>query len=136
MQVKIQRQLTVVLENYPGRLAAVTTVVAKQNINIEALSLIDTIEQGVIRLIASDSTYCKNLLEKAGFYVIEANVLSVELTNIPGQLLLLTMTLAEARINLEYIYGSTIDSSDKISLILKVSDLSQAYNTIASLEAN
>ena len=136
MQVKIQRQLTVVLENYPGRLAAVTTVVAKQNINIEALSLIDTIEQGVIRLIASDPTHCKNLLEEAGFYVIEANVLSVELTNIPGQLLLLTMTLAEARINLEYIYGSTIDSSDKISLILKVSDLSQAYQTIASLEEN
>ena len=136
MQVKIQRQLTVALENYPGRLAAVTTVIAKHNINIEALSLIDTIEQGVIRLIASDPTYCKSFLVSEGFYVIEANVLGVELTNIPGQLLLLTTTLAEAGINLEYIYGSTIGTTDKMRLMLKVSDLNQAYQIITVLEEN
>ena len=136
MQVKIQRQLTVALENYPGRLAAVTTVIAKHSINIEALSLIDTIEQGVIRLVTSDPTYCKSLLVEAGFYVIEADVLGVELTNIPGQLLLLTMALAEAEINLEYIYGSTIDTSDQMRLMLKVSDLKQAYQIITALEEN
>jgi hypothetical protein len=136
MQVEIQRQLTVVLENYPGRLAAVTTVLDRHHINIKALSLIDTIEQGVIRLIASDPSHCKSLLTAAGFYVIEANVLSVELTNIPGQLLLLTTTLAEAKINLEYIYGSATTASDKINLILKVSDLNQAHAILAASEVN
>ena len=84
MQAKIQRQLTVALENYPGRLAAVATVIVKNSINIEALSIIDTIEQGVIRLITSAPKYCKKLLVEAGFYVIEADVVAVELTNIPG----------------------------------------------------
>ena len=136
MQAKIQRQLTVALENYPGRLAAVATVIVKNSINIEALSIIDTIEQGVIRLITSAPKYCKKLLVEAGFYVIEADVVAVELTNIPGQLLILTMALAKAGINLEYTYGSTIDTSEKMCLILKVSDLNQAYKIIRELEEN
>lgn len=134
MQVTIHRQLTIALENYPGRLAAVTTLLAKHNINIEALSLIDTIEQGVIRLTASDPSYCKSLLVEAGFYVIEADILGIELSNIPGQLSLLTTALAGAGINLEYTYGSTINTSNKMRLMLKVSDLKKAHEIITGLE--
>ena len=134
MQAKIQRQLTVALENYPGRLAAVTKAISKQNINIEALSLLDTIEQGVIRLVTSEPTLCKNLLVQEGFYVIEADVLVVELTNIPGQLLQLTAALAENEFNLEYTYGSTVEIGGKMRLVLKVSDLNRAYQIVAALE--
>ena len=59
MNFKIERQLTVALENYPGRLAAVSSTIAEKGINIEALSLIDSIEQGLIRLITSEPSTCK-----------------------------------------------------------------------------
>ncbi|MBW4634406.1 MAG: ACT domain-containing protein [Iphinoe sp. HA4291-MV1] len=134
MHFKIQRQLTVALENYPGRLAAVSTTIAKQNINIEAISVIDTIEQAVIRLVTSDPTSCKTLLVKEGFYVIEADVLAVELTDNPGQLARMSQALAAAKINIEYTYGSTIRSGENIRLILKVSDLGKACEVLAQIK--
>lgn len=134
MEANIRRQLTVALENYPGRLAAVSAAIALNDINIEALSLIDTIEQGSIRLVTSDPASCKALLVGEGLYVIEADVLEVELTNIPGQLSQLTKILAGAGINIEYVYGSTSDREKKMRLILKVSDLKKAHHIVSQLE--
>ncbi len=136
MHFKIQRQLTVALENYPGRLAAVSTTIAKERINIEAISLLDNIDQGVIRLVASDSANCKTLLVKEGFYVIEADVLAIELTDSPGQLALLSHALAAAKINIEYIYGSTIRAGENMRLMVKVSDLGKACQVLAELTEN
>jgi hypothetical protein len=134
MQFTIKRQLTVALENYPGRLAAISTAIAEQGINIEALCLIDNIEQGLIRLVTDESAKCKNILLEEGLYVIEADVLTVELTDNFGQLAKLTQALAAAKINIEYTYGSNIRSGEKMRLLLKVSDLSLACETIAQIE--
>jgi hypothetical protein len=136
MHFKIQRQLTVALENYPGRLAAVSTTIAKGRINIEAISLLDCIDQGVIRLVASDPTNCKTLLVKEGFYVIEADVLAIELTDNPGQLALLSHALAAAKINIEYIYGSNVHPGENMRLMVKVSDLGKACQVLAELTEN
>ena len=80
MKFTIQRQLTVALENYPGRLAAISKVRSEHNINIEALSLVDNIEQDFIRLITSKPSTCKNLLVEEGFYIIEADVIALGTT--------------------------------------------------------
>jgi len=136
MQVEIKRQLTIALENYPGRLAAVSSAIAKLDINIEAISLIDNIEQGVIRLIASDPLQCRTGLAEQGFYIIEADVLAVSLTNWPGQLSRLSHTLAQAGINIEYTYGSTVTAGDPMRLMLKVSELQRAHQILAELEDN
>ncbi len=134
MDCVIRRQLTIALENYPGRLAAVSTLIAKQTINIEALTLIDTIEQGVIRLLVSDPATCKAVLADAGFYVIEADVLVVDLHDHLGQLALVSRALAETQINIDYAYGSVPRAGDITRIVFKVSDLEQAHATLANLE--
>ncbi len=133
MNFTTQRQLTVALENYPGRLATVTSIISQQDINIMAISLVDNIEQGVIRLISSEPAICKSLLVKEGLYVIEAEVLAIELTDSPGQLARLTQALGSAQINIEYTYGSTVRPDDKMRLILKVSDLKKACQILTEL---
>jgi hypothetical protein len=134
MQVTTKRQLTVALENYPGRLAAVSTTIAQEGINIEAISLVDSIEQGLIRLVTSKPSICKALLVKQGFYVIEADVLAVEVIDSLGQLSRLTDALATAKINIEYTYGSTTRPGEKMRLMLKVSDLSKACEVLGQIK--
>jgi hypothetical protein len=136
MHCQTQRQLTIALENYPGRLAAMSSAIANQGINIEALSLIDSIEQGLIRIIASEPSKCKTLLVSQGFYVIEADVITVEITDGLGQLARLTQAIADAKINIEYTYGSSTRPGEKMRLILKVSDLDKAYQVITAIEEN
>ncbi|MDJ0617715.1 MAG: ACT domain-containing protein [Calothrix sp. MO_192.B10] len=134
MKFTIQRQLTVALENYPGRLAAVSKVISEHNINIEAISLVDNIEQGVIRLITSEPTTCKNLLLQEGFYVIEADVIALEIIDSPGLLARIAKALADAKINIEYTYGSTVSSGEKMRLMVKVSDVKNASQILSALE--
>jgi hypothetical protein len=134
MHCQTQRQLTIALENYPGRLAAMSSAIANQGINIEALSLIDSIEQGLIRIVTSEPAECKKILVAQGFYVIEADVIIVEITDDLGQLARLTQAIAAAKINLEYTYGSSTRPGEKMRLILKVSDLDKAYQIITAIE--
>jgi hypothetical protein len=134
MKFTILRQLTVALENYPGRLAAVSKVISKHNINIEAISLVDNIEQGVIRLITSEPTTCKNVLVQEGFYVIEADVLALETIDSPGLLASIAQALADAKINIEYTYGSAVSSGGGMQLMVKVSDVNNASQILSALE--
>jgi hypothetical protein len=134
MHCQIQRQLTIALENYPGRLAAVSRAIANLGVNIEAISLIDSIEQGLIRIVTSESQICKKELVSQGFYVIEADVIIVEITDGLGQLARLTQAIATAKINIEYTYGSTTRPGEKMRLVLKVSDLDKAYQVITTIE--
>lgn len=133
MNCTIRRQLTIALENYPGRLAAVSALIAKHDINIEALTLIDNIEQGVIRLLVNDPVACKALLIDAGFYVIEADVLIVDLQDDLGQLASVSRALADAKINIDYAYGSVAKAKDLTRIVFKVSDLEHARETVANL---
>ncbi|MGF1498459.1 MAG: ACT domain-containing protein [Elainellaceae cyanobacterium] len=134
MHAEIRRQLTIALENYPGRLAAVSALVAKHQINIEALTVIDNIEQGVIRLVTSDPTTCRSVLEEAGFYVIEAEVLVVDVVDRLGQLASMTQALADAKINIDYAYGSGDRPGAPTRVIFKVSDITQAQMLLNELE--
>lgn len=134
MHFTIQRQLTIALENFPGRLAAVGTLLAKQGVNIEAITVIDNVEQGVIRLVTSEPALGKTLLDEEGLYVIEADVLAVELTDNPGQLAVLSQALGAAQINIDYAYGSAIHAGEKMRLMVKVSDLSKACQVLAQIE--
>ena len=75
MRIHLERQITVAIENQPGQLARVSELLAGRSVNIEAIAVIDSIEQGVIRLITSDPQLSRQLLREAGFYVIEGDVL-------------------------------------------------------------
>ncbi|MBW4699907.1 MAG: hypothetical protein KME03_18815 [Aphanocapsa lilacina HA4352-LM1] len=134
MDYSIERQLSVALENRPGVLAAIGWTLAGEQVSIEALSVLDTIEQGVVRLVTSDPQRCKDILMRQGFYVIEADVLAIRLTDSPGALARLCQALADASVNIAYAYGSVPCPGELTRLMVKVSHLERACQVIAALE--
>ena len=132
MKYAVQRQLSIAIENQPGRLAAISRTLAEQSINIRDLTVVDNVEQGMIRLITSDAEKCKAVLGKLGLYIVEADVLEVILTDTPGQLAVFSQALADAQINIDYAYGSEDKSQEHIRLILKVSNLPKACQVISA----
>jgi hypothetical protein len=132
MKYAVHRQLSIAIENQPGRLAAISRALAEQSVNIRDLSVVDNVEQGMIRLVTSDAAKCKAVLTKLGLYVVEADVLEVILTDTPGKLALLSQALADAQINIDYAYGSEDRSQDHIRIIMKVSNLQKAGQVISA----
>ena len=133
MDCSIQRQLSVAIENQPGRLAAVCRALAARNINVRNLTVVDNIEQGMIRLIPSDLALCRSILADVGLYVVEAEVLVIILKDIPGQLAHIAEALGQHQINIDYIYGTEDSTESEMRLVLKVSQLAKARDVILAL---
>jgi hypothetical protein len=133
MQIHLQRQLSVAIENAPGRLAAVSALLADRGINIEALSVINNVEQGMLRMLVSDAGSARGILEGAGFSVIEADVLNVELTDRLGKLARLTAALAAANINIEYAYATVDHAGARTRLVLKTTHPRKALHLLEAL---
>ena len=133
MQYSIQRQLSIALENKPGRLATIAGLMARQGINIRDLCVIDNIEQGVIRLIPSDPAACRDLLKQANYFVVEADVLVLILKDYPGQMETVCEALDEAGVNVEYAYGSEDAKEEEARIVFKVSNMAEAIRVISGL---
>ena len=133
MHCEVARQLSIAIENQPGRLASVCHLLAEHHINIRDLTVVDTIEQGMIRFIPSDPTLCKTLLMESGLYVIEAEVLVVILKDFPGELAALSTALASAQINIDYAYGTEDSSEKEMRVVFKVSNLGKAREVMETL---
>ena len=134
MNFKIQRQLTVALENQPGRLAAVCRLLAASGINLRNLSVLDNVEQGVIRIIPSDPEIARRLLKDAGHHIVEADVIVADMPDAPGMLATVSQALADAQINIDYAYGTEDQSEKSVRLVLKVSNLPRATQVLNSLQ--
>jgi hypothetical protein len=133
MQYSIQRQLSIAIENKPGRLAAIAGLMATHGINICNLCVIDNIEQGVIRLIPSDPSACRALLQQANYFVVEADVLVLLLKDNPGQLETVCHALDAAGVNIEYAYGSEDAREEEVRIIIKVSNMTKAVKAISKM---
>jgi hypothetical protein len=133
MKIHVERQISVALANQPGQLAAICKLLSTHTINIEALSLIDSLEQGVVRLLTSDPEACKKILQSSGFYVIEGEVLVLDLFDRVGKLTEITAALAEAKVNVDYVYGSVEHPGSPIRLVLKASDAIRAHALLSEL---
>lgn len=133
MNFTVQRQITVALENQPGALAGIGRVLSGHAINIEALSVTDNIEQGHIRLMTGDPQLAKTLLQQHGFYVVEADVLAIHVTDSLGKLAYVSQALADAKINIEYAYGSVDHAGASTRLIVKVSNPKRAGQVLGAL---
>jgi len=120
--MQITKQLAIFLENRPGTLARVCDALAEHKINIYAITVSDTIDHSVIRLVVSDPRRALLLFEEHGTLVVEDDVLMVDGDNKPGSLARICHKLADARINIEYCYSATSPDSRKGLLILRVSD--------------
>jgi hypothetical protein len=122
MEIEIQRQTSVAIENQPGRLGQIGRLLAREGIYISAFSVIDNVEQAMVRLVTANPDATKAVLQKADLPVVEAEVLVIEMTDGPGGLALVGESLAEADINIEYAYSSTATAGNRGRLIVKTAN--------------
>ena len=133
MNTQLRRQLSVAIENQPGRLGHIGRLLAAHSIHIDAVSVIDNVEQGMVRLMTSDPTRARAVLKEAGLPTVEAEVLAVEVTDRIGNLASVGEALAAANINIEYAYASTAQIGQAALLILKTINPQKACDLLASV---
>ncbi|MDQ3621806.1 MAG: ACT domain-containing protein [Verrucomicrobiota bacterium] len=126
----IAQQLSLFLANKPGTLANVCEELAKEEINIFALTVSDSTDHAVVRMVVSDPKRALHLFEERGVLVVENNVLMIENSNKPGTLAKIAATLGKAKINIEYAYLATSPKSAKGLLILRASDTKKALKLL------
>ncbi len=115
-------QLSVFLENKPGQLREVCSILAKAKINILTLTLADTKQYGILRLILEEWQRAKKLLEEEGFACNITEVLAFEVSDRPGGLAELLAVFEEANLNVDYMYAFTARHADKAILIFRFDD--------------
>jgi hypothetical protein len=113
-------QISVFVENKPGTLAELTGIVGDAGIDLRALSLADTADFGVLRLIVDDPGKALELLRAAGFMVSMTQVLAVPITDAPGGLAKVLRILADEKVNVEYSYAFITRKEGKAYVILRV----------------
>jgi hypothetical protein len=123
-------QISVFLENKAGRLAEVTRILGEFNINIRALSLADTSDFGILRLIVNNNTKAKEELRKAGFTVAKTDVVAVEVSDQPGGLHHILRILQKANVNVEYMYAFVQQSGANAVLIFRFDNLGEALRIL------
>ena len=119
-------QISVFIENKPGRLAAVSEILAENNINIRALSIADTSDFGILRLIVDKPEEAYEELKEKGLTASITNVLSVRMPDKPGGLANVLKVLNENEINVEYMYAFVSKSSDDALVVFKVENIEDA----------
>ena len=128
--MEVAEQLSVFLENKPGVLADVCGALAEAGVNLRAISVSDTVDHAVVRLVTTDSGLARSVLERGGALVVETDVLVLTLANKPGALGEVAGKLSEAQVNIEYSYGSA-GGEDSGILILRVDDVEKAQKALA-----
>jgi len=120
------KQISVFLENKAGRLSHVTRVLGDAGVNIRALSIADTSDFGILRVIVSDPDKSYKILKEAGFTVSETEVVAVQIPDSPGGLAAVLEQMSEENLNIEYLYAFLGTSEDDALVIFKVEDIEKA----------
>ena len=123
-------QISVFLENRAGRLAEVTKTLAENQINIRALSLADTSDFGILRLIVTDNEKAKEALKAKGFTVGRTNVVAAEVGDKPGGLHTILGMLNDGGVNVEYMYAFVTQSGRNAILIFRFDRTDQAIEVL------
>lgn len=120
------RQLSVFLENKPGRLARVLSALGREKINLDALTIVDNHEQGVLRFIPGDLAKAVRVLKGLNVPYFEAEVLVVELRNQPGALARVCEVLGTGHVNIDYAYCSAAVRNGRTTAVLRASPAEKA----------
>lgn len=123
-------QIAVFLENKSGRLADITGVLAENNINIRALSVADTADFGILRLIVDNVEMAKSVLKENGFTVGKTNVIAVEVEDKTGGLAKVLKCLTIDNINIEYMYAFVNKTAENAVLIFRFEKMEEAIATL------
>lgn len=115
----IQRQLSVFMPNRPGVLAKTCSVLSEAGINIMAMAVHDTVDNAVVRFLVDQPTKAVLLLEQEELYVLEQDVVVIEIENHHGEITRISQALAEADINIAYAYCTATKGQEYGCLVLK-----------------
>lgn len=116
------KQLTIFVENKQGTLVNITDVLAKNNVNMRALSIADTQDFGILRLIVNDNDIAIKALTEAGYLLKLTDVVGVKIGDQPGKLSKALEVLDENNINMEYLYAFMARTEKHAYVVLRVAD--------------
>ncbi|HNZ87835.1 MAG TPA: acetolactate synthase [Methanofastidiosum sp.] len=125
-------QLSVFLDNRPGRLAELCNLMGDNGIDIRALQLVEAGEFGLVRMITDNNPKAIELLTKSKMSFRKGEVLGVLMEDKPGTMGLIATLLGNASVNIEYAYAFVTKIEEKAILILKVSDIKKSVDVLKS----
>jgi hypothetical protein len=131
--MKKVKQISVSLENKPGRLAHLCRCLADRDINILALSVIETTEQSLVRLVVDKASAAVKVLKECSLAFTQSDVLLLELPNRVGALAEAAEKLSEKKININFAYASTGTARGKTFVVLGAADLAGAQKALTGL---
>ena len=129
-------QLSVFLENKPGQLSLPCGALADEGIDILTLSLADTADFGILRLILRNWEKAQAVLEEAGCVVSVTEVVAIEVPDRPGGLAEILRQIEKANINVEYMYAFTVKRDEKAILVFRFEDPDEALKVLEPLDIN
>lgn len=124
------KQLTVFVENKQGALISITDTLAKNNINIRALSIAETNDFGILRLIVNDEATAQKTLSEQGYLIKITEVVGVKIGDAPGKLSAALSVIDKAGINMEYLYAFMSRTQKHAYVVLRVEDNEIAENAL------
>jgi hypothetical protein len=130
------KQLSLFLENKPGHLSSVCQTLADAGVSILTLSLADTQQFGILRLIVPDWEKAKSVLEQTGNVVNATDVLATEVEDRPGGLATLLKILEQSQVNVEYMYAFTFHKDDKAVIFFRFDDPDKAMRVLEERKIN
>ena len=123
-------QISIFVENRPGTLEHATRILKEANINIRTLSIADTSDFGIVRLIVNDVALANKVLRENGFSVSRTPVVAVEVPDRPGGLHSILTVLKEYNINIEYLYAFVEKSGQNAVIIFRFDDPDAAIEVL------
>jgi hypothetical protein len=124
-------QLSVFMENKPGHLQHVLKILADANINIITLTIAESSDFGILRMIVNDPPRAKKILHDASITCSTTDVLAIEIDDKPGALLRAIDTFARRSLNIEYMYAFTEKRGDKAVMIFRFDDIESAKKALS-----
>lgn len=126
MRAKETTQLSVFLGNRPGMVADLCTTLTEAEVSIRAMTVLDTVDVGTMRMVLDDGEKAKNALRGSGAAYVEVPVITLEIQNRPGAFAKIARTMADSGVNIEYVYATGMPGTDRTLGVFRVSDVDTA----------
>lgn len=124
------KQISVFVQNEPGRLSFITKLMAENRIDIRSISISDTVDFGILRLIVNDPEKCEQVLKQNGFTVSITNVIAVGIPDEPGALAKVFSLADENGVNIEYVYAFISHTTQDACIIMRVNNGEEAIKVL------
>jgi len=124
------RQISVFLENRPGRLSALCRILAEAGVNLSTLTLAETGEFGLLRLITPDPDKARQVIEQAGYAATATEVVALQVPDRPGGLASVLRVLEENKISVEYMYAFAMRAGGDAVMVFRFDDMDRAISVL------